>query len=889
MRRRLVLKLINDTHHQITLKHHHRLLQHNQSLHTEQQDEKKPDPINPDIITTVLLDFLNVDEPSNAPQPFDEIPQGNLPMCYYSLLLEHSRNNLHHKVLDVFSKIHQSDGFIDGSGLTCVLKACDWAFNHFNHSFVKQVHCLCLKSRHEADVSVGNSLVDVYFKTNNIEEGEKVFDEMVERNRYSWMLLIDGCMRDGLARQALELFVEMQMERVTPNPFTFESVLAASAENMVEMGMQAHTQVIKLGFEEMTIVGNSLVSMYFKSGLVNDATRVFESMENKDADSWNGMIAGFVENGFDLEALEVFYRMRIVGIEVSQFSFGKVIKLCANHRELSFARQLHGFVMKNTYYFEAHIKTSLISAYTKCNEMDDAYCLFSTMYRFRNVVSWTSMVTGYLKNGEKEQAANVFCQMRREGVKPNHFTYSAILKAFPAVSPLQIHAQVIKTNYDKDPSIGTSLLDTYIKLKMTKDAVTVFELIDEKDSVAWSAMLSGYAQVQNPEGAVKLFTEMLKEGIKPNAFVLTSVISACTGPMASVEQGKQCHGISIKTGFYNTLCVSSALATMYAKRGNVESAQEVFKRQTDRDTISMNSMISCFGQHGYGRKALEIFKEMEALSLVDSVTFINVICACTHAGLTEDGRRCFELMVYNYRIKPTMEHYACMVDLYGRAGRLKEAMDLITDMHFPAGANVWRTLLGACHVHRNLELGKWAGENLISLNPHDSAAYVLLSNIYAAAGEWQERAKVRKLMDERNVKKEAGYSWIEMKNKTHSFRAGDRSHPLTDRIYAKLEEFRIRLKDAGYCPDRSFVLQDIEEDHKEASLSQHSERLAIAFGLISTPPGTPLQIVKNLRVCGDCHTVIKFLSMAEKRDIVVRDSNRFHHFKNGSCSCGDYW
>lgn len=290
------------------------------------------------------------------------------------------------------------------------------------------------------------------------------------------------------------------------------------------------------------------------------------------------------------------------------------------------------------------------------------------------------------------------------------------------------------------------------------------------------------------------------------------------------------------------------------------------------------------------KKALEIFEEMRSQNLVmDGITFIGVISACTHAGFVDEGKRYFDMMVTDHHITPTMEHYSCMVDLYSRAGMLAKAMDLINGMPFAAGATVWRTLLSACRVDLNIDLGKLAAEKLISLQPQDSAAYVLLSNIYAAAGNWQARAKVRKLMDERQVKKEAGYSWIEVKNKTYPFTAGDRSHSLSDHIYSKLEELGIRLKDAGYCPDTNYVLHDVEEEHKEAILSQHSERLAIAFGLIATPPGTPIQILKNLRVCGDCHTVIKLISMIEGRDIVVRDSNRFHHFSRGLCSCGDYW
>lgn len=480
--------------------------------------------------------------------------------------------------------------------------------------------------------------------------------------------------------------------------------------------------------------------------------------------------------------------------------------------------------------------------------------------------------------------------MSRVGVRPNDFTYSTILKSQPGVSPSEIHAQAIKSNYAKSPSVGNALLNAYVKRGNVDEASKVFQRIEEKDIVAWSAMICGYAQTGDTEGAVRIFVQMANEGIKPNEYTFSGIINACAAPTAGVEQGKQLHAWSIKSRFNNAVCVSSALLTMYSKRGDIESAFEVFKRQRERDLVSWNSIISGYAQHGYGRKALEVFEEMQRQNLeMDGVTFIGVISACTHTGLPNEGQRYFDIMVKDHHIEPRMEHYSCMVDLYGRAGMLVKAMEIIKEMPFPASANVWRTLLAASCIHRNLEVGKLAADKLISLQPQNPASYVLLTNMYASVGNWKERAKVRKLMEEKKVKKVAGYSWIEVKNKTYTFLAGDVSHPRSNQIYAKLEELSCQLKGAGYQPDTSYVFQDVDEEHKEAILSQHSERLAIAFGLIGTPPGTPLQIVKNLRVCGDCHTVIKLISILEGRDIVVRDSNRFHHFKGGLCSCGDYW
>lgn len=818
---------------------------------------------------------------------FDEIPQRTL-FDNNHLLFKYSRNNLNVDALNLFVRNHSLGFPFDGSSLSCILKVCGCLFDQ---NVGRQVHCRCIKSGFIEDVSVGTSLADLYMKTTNIVDGEKIFNEMPEKNVVSWTSLLSGYSRNGLVDQAIETFFRMQAEGIKPNPLTFATVLGALADDgAVKRGIQVHCTVIKNGFEATTFVSNSLINMYSKSGMVRDARAVFDSMENRDAVSWNGMTAGFVSNGLDMEALQVFYQMRLAGVKLTQMIFGTILKLCATLKELGFARQLHSRVVKDGFDSDLTTRTALMVVYSKSSEMDDALRLFYTMRGVWNVVSWTAMISGYLQNDGVEQAVNLFCQMKREGVRPNHFTYSTALTAHPTASLFQIHAQVIKTNYEKSPSVGTALLDAYIKIGHTSEAAKVFVLIEEKDIVAWSAMLGGYAQLGDTEGAVKVFLQLAKDGVRPNEFTFCSVVNACASPIAAVEQGKQFHASSIKSGYNNALCVSSALVTMYAKRGNIVSANEVFKRQRERDLVSWNSMISGYAQHGYGKKALKVFEEMRFRKMeMDGVTFIGVISACTHVGLVVEGERYFNMMVKDHFINPTMEHYSCMVDLYSRAGMLGKAMDVINTMPFPAGATIWRTLLAACRIHLNVDLGKLAAENLISLQPLDSAAYVLLSNVYAAAGNWKERAKVRKLMDERKVKKEAGYSWIEVKNKTYSFLAGDHSHPLSDQIYLKLEELGIRLKDAGYLPDTNYVLHDVEEEHKEAILSQHSERLAIAFGLIATHSGTPIQIVKNLRVCGDCHTVIKLISLIEVREIIVRDSNRFHHFKGGLCSCGDYW
>ncbi|XP_030458618.1 pentatricopeptide repeat-containing protein At2g27610 [Syzygium oleosum] len=818
---------------------------------------------------------------------FDRSPQ-RAQTGYGRSLAEYSRYCLNQGPLDLFASVHRWGLPVDGSALSCVINACA---NSFDQNAGKQVHCQCVKSGFLEDVSVGSSLVDMYMKTESVKDGRRAFDETAGKNVVSWTSLLSGYTRNSLNGEAVELFRRMQVEGIKPNAFTYTAVLGALADDgIAEKGIQLHAMVIKDGFASTTYAGNSLINMYSKVGMVRDARAVFDMMENKDAVSWNSMISGYVANGHDMEALAMFHSMRNAEVSLSQLTFANVIKLCANIREIGFARQLHCQVVKMGLEFDDKVRKALIVAYSKCCEMDDAFKSFSSVSRFQDVVSWTAIITGYLQNGQAAQAVDLFFQMRREGEKPNDFTYSLILGAQPLISPYEVHAQVIKTNYQSSSTVGTALLDAYVKIGSTDAAANVFKSVQEKDVISWSAMLAGYALSGDTENAVKIFLQLCKEGVRPNEFTYSSVINACAAPSAAVEQGKQLHACSIKSAYSDALCVSSAVLTMYAKRGNIESASKVFQRQRDRDLVSWNSMISGYAQHGHAKKALEVFKEMQRQKMtMDSITFIGVISACTHGGFVEEGERYYDMMVKDHQISPTMEHYSCMVDLYSRAGMLEKAMDTINGMPYPASAPVWRSILAGCHVQRNLELGKLAAEKLISLQPDHSSSYVLLSNIYAAAGKWKERAEVRKMMDERKVRKEAGYSWIEVKNKTYFFLASDVSHPMQDSIYAKLEELGVRLRDYGYRPDTNYVLHDVEEEHKEAILSQHSERLALAFGLIATSPETPIQISKNLRVCGDCHNVIKLVSMIERREIIVRDSNRFHHFNSGSCSCGDYW
>ena len=478
-------------------------------------------------------------------------------------------------------------------------------------------------------------------------------------------------------------------------------------------------------------------------------------------------------------------------------------------------------------------------------------------------------------------------------IQPNQFSFSSVLKAcvnlsYPYIGE-QVYGYAVKLGIASVNCVGNSLISMYAKSGRMEDARKAFDILFEKNLVSYNAIVDGYAKNMKSEETFLLFNEISDTGIGINAFTFASLLSGAAS-IGAMGKGEQIHGRLLKEGFESNQCICNALISMYSRCGNIESAFQVFYQMEDRNVISWTSMITGFAKHGFAARALEMFHKMlEKGTKPNEITFVAVLSACSHVGMISEGRKHFNSMYEVHGIVPRMEHYACMVDLLGRSGLLIEAMEFINSMPFMADALAWRTLLGAYRVHGNTELGKHAAEMILEQEPDDPATYILLSNLHASAGQWRDVAKIRKSMKERNFVREAGYSWIEVENMVHRFHVGDTSHPQAWEIYREMDQLASRIKEMGYIPDIDFFLHDVEEEQKEQFLFQHSEKIAVAYGIISTTPLKPIRIFKNLRVCGDCHTVMKYISMATGREIVVRDSNRFHHMKNGECSCKDYW
>lgn len=408
----------------------------------------------------------------------------------------------------------------------------------------------------------------------------------------------------------------------------------------------------------------------------------------------------------------------------------------------------------------------------------------------------------------------LYHQMQLAGVKPNLATVVTVLPACAHLSSLQqgkrFHSYIIRSGLDSHVSVANSLIDMYCKCKDIEAAHILFYEMPKRDVVSWSVMISGYAQSGLGREALRLFCQMRLTDIKPNSATIISVLPACA-QLAGLHQGKCIHASIIRNGFDSDISVGTALLTMYAKCGSIELARRLFEKMRVRDVVSWSAMITGYGMHGYSEEAIMLFSDMKREGMKpDHVTFIGVLSACSHTGLVDKGWQYFDSMKREYFITPRVEHYACMVDLLGRAGQLDEAYNFIKRMPVEPDASVWGSLLGACRIHRNIELVKCVSEHLIELEPENIGNYVLLSNIYAASGRWDDVAKVRTILKGKGLKKSPGCSWIEVKNQVHAFISGDRSHPESEKIYAMLDSLTMQIKGAGYFPDASLALHDGE-------------------------------------------------------------------------------
>ncbi|XP_008230115.1 PREDICTED: pentatricopeptide repeat-containing protein At3g12770 [Prunus mume] len=654
---------------------------------------------------------------------------------------------------------------------------------------------------------------------------------------------------------------------------------------------QIHAQLLVLGLQDSGFLITKLVNASSNLGFVTYARRVFDEFTDPDVFLWNAIIRCYSRHIVFADALGMYARMQAMGVSPDGFTFPHVLKACSGLPDLEMGRRVHGQVLRHGFESDAFVQNVLVALYAKCGRIERARAVFDCLSE-RTIVSWTSIISGYAQNGQPLEALRIFGLMRKLNVKLDWIVLVSVLKAYTDVEDLgqgtSVHGCLIKIGLEFEPDLLIALTAMYAKSGQVMAARSFFDQMETPNLILWNAMISGYAKNGYAEEAVELFREMISKSIRPDSITMRSAILACA-QVGSVGLARWMDDYISKTEYINHVFVNTALIDMYAKCGSVDYARMVFDRTPNKDVVVWSAMIVGYGLHGRGREAIDLYHSMQQAGVPpNDVTFLGLLTACNHSGLVEEGWDLFHSMKH-YRIEPGNQHYSCVVDLLGRAGHLDQAYDFIMKMPIEPGISVWGALLSSCKIYRRVTLGEYAAEQLFSLDPYNTGHYVQLSNLYASARLWDRVAKVRVLMREKGLTKDLGHSLIEINGKLQAFHVGDKSHPRSKEIYEELENLERRLKEAGFIPHAESVLHDLNQEETEETLCNHSERLAIAYGLISSAPGTTLRITKNLRACVNCHSATKLISKLVNREIVVRDAKRFHHFKDGSCSCGDYW
>ncbi|KAK6161767.1 hypothetical protein DH2020_005148 [Rehmannia glutinosa] len=696
----------------------------------------------------------------------DEIPKPpHVSLHRFMLNLIHQ--NRQGEALNVFKK-HLQMGLsgIDEVAIAIASKAC------LGHPKLgSQIHGFAVVSGFVTYVSVCNSLMNVYLLSG------------YENNKNA-LLFARGMHSAGIVFDAV----------------TCTTIVAHCTDGQeFDFGFQLHCHVLKSGLKAEVFIGNALVTMYSKCGEIVDADRVLDEMSYKDLVSWNAILSGYVQEGsYGLEAILGFIEMVKGGMKLDHVSFTSVISACGQERNLDFGKQVHALAMKRGYGTHVSVCNVLMSMYSKCEIVKDAQ-LVSEKIIDRNVVSWTTMLSI-----NEEDAVDLFKEMIRHEIYPNDVTFVGLIHAITKQGMMQeglmVHGFCIKSNFLSETHVANSFITMYGKLKLVDDCIKVFEELDYREIISWNALISSYSLNEMYPEALQAFLSASKE-LQPNPYTFGSVLHAiASSESISLRQGQRCHGCVRKLGLNTDPVVSGALLDMYAKRGSICESQKIFHELTQKGQVAWTAIISAYSRHGDYESVMKYFKKMVMENVKpDSITFLSVLTSCGRNGMVDMGIEIFNSMINDHSVEPSAEHYSCIVDMLGRAGRLKEAEEFLNQIPGGPGISVLQSLLGSCRIYGNVEMAIKVSDALIAMEPNESGSYVLMSNLYAEKGKWDKVAKMRRMMRDRKVTKEVGFSWADVGNVDdsiylHGFSSGDKSHALSEEIYVMAELLGSEMK-----------------------------------------------------------------------------------------------
>ncbi|OWM68662.1 pentatricopeptide repeat-containing protein At4g01030, mitochondrial [Punica granatum] len=815
----------------------------------------------------------------------------------HDLLLEECRRDraLSRRVLKVFGDLHHKGISFGYKTYVLVLIICTAVLDSL---LGLEIHACLMKSGLMFDVVVQRALLIFYEKCWGIERADQLLEDLPQSGDLARNEIIKLNVKNERWVRALELFRDMQFSYAMSNDTTIARMLQACGKlKALSEGKQIHGHVLRHSLQSNLSICNALINMYTKNEELELARKVFDSMEDRNLTSWNCIISayallghfddawdrlinmeshnirpdiitwncllrGLSVNGLYGAVLTIFQRMQSEGFRPTSSSVTSALQSVIQLGLLNHGKEIHGYVIRHGLDYDVYVGTSLVDMYVKSDCLPKAQSVFGII-RSRNVFAWNCLLSGYSFKGLFEDAQSLLNQMVDAGMRPDLVTYNCLLSGYSMW--------------------GHTDKALYIMQEIKRSGLI-------PNVVSWTALISGCSQKGNHNEALEIFIEMQRWGIEPNAATISCLLRSCGG-LSLLHKGKEIHCISIKSGMIKDAFVATATVDMYSKSGNLSRAIKVFRRIEKKPLAAWNCMIMGFATYSRGKEAISLFHEMCAEGISpDSITFTALLSGCKSSGLVTEGWNFFDRMSRDYDVNPTAEHYCCMVDLLGRAGYLDEAWDFIQKMALRPDASIWGSLLCASRIHKNVEYAEIAAKHLFKLEPHNSANYILMINLYAMSNRWKDVENVRDLMSRLGVRNGQTWSWISIDGNIHYFSAEESSHPEAGEIYFELYQLFSEIRKLAYVPDTSCVYQKVEDEaEKEKLLLSHTEKMAIVYGLMKSRSNTPIRVIKNSRVCSDCHNAAKYISIARNREIFIKDGARFHHFREGECSCKDCW
>ncbi|CAJ1950381.1 unnamed protein product [Sphenostylis stenocarpa] len=799
-----------------------------------------------------------------------------------------------HEILEVFKELHNIGVEFDSKALTVVLKICLALMELW---LGMEVHACLVKRGFHVDVHLSCALINIYEKCWGIDRANQVFDETPLQEDFLWNTVVMANLRSERWEKALELFRRMQSASAKVTDGTLVKLLQACGKlRALNEGKQLHGYVIKFGRVSNTSICNSVLSMYSRNNRLDLARAVFYSMDDHNLSSWNSIISSYAVNGCLNGAWDVLQEMQSSSIKPDIITWNSILSghllqgsyemVLTNFRILqsvgfkpdscsitsalqavielvcfNLGKEIHSYVMRSNLDYDAYVCTSLVDMYIKNNSLDKAEVVFHHS-KNKNICAWNSLISGYAYKGLFNNAENLLKQMKGEGIKPDLVTWNSLISGY--------------SMWGRSEE-ALALMNRIKGLGLTPNVVS------------WTAMISGCCQNENYMEPLQFFSKMLEENVKPNSTTICSLLRACAG-LSLLKKGEEIHCFCMRHGFVDDIYVATALIDIYCKGGKLKVAHEVFRKIKEKTLPCWNCMMMGYAIYGHGEEVFTLFDSMCKTGIrPDAITFTALLSGCKNSGLVIEGWKYFDSMKTYYNITPTIEHYSCMVDLLGKAGFLDEALDFIHAMPQKADASIWGALLSACRIHKDINTAEIAARNLFRLEPYNSGNYVTMMNIYAIFDRWRDVERVKDSMTAMGVKILNVWSWTQVRHTIHVFSTEGEPHPEEGEIYFELYQLVSEIRKLGYVPDINCVLQNIDEKEKEKFVLSHTEKLAMTYGLMKIKDGSPIRVVKNTRICQDCHTAAKYISLARNREIFLRESGRFHHFVNGECSCNDRW